>query len=74
MSYFDRMKDRVRHASDLRINGVIAVPIMFATMHIVSTRRGRETFGVPAWLCALGWLATALMGVTVAALAWLNLV
>jgi Mn2+/Fe2+ NRAMP family transporter len=54
------------------INGVIAVPIMAATMHIVSTKHGRKKFAVPRWLRTLGWLATALMATTVAIFAWLN--
>jgi Mn2+/Fe2+ NRAMP family transporter len=55
------------------INGVIAVPIMIATMHVVSSHRGRRTFGIPQWLRVLGWMATVLMAITVAAFAWLNL-
>ena len=53
------------------INGVIVVPIMVATMHIVSTSGGHRKFAVPRWLRTLGWLATALMAVTVAVFAWL---
>ena len=55
------------------INGVIAVPIMVATMHIVSSPRGRRAFAIPQWLRVLGWMATSLMALTVAAFAWLNL-
>jgi hypothetical protein len=42
-------------------------------MHVVSSRRGRRTFGIPQWLRVLGWMATVLMAITVAAFAWLNL-
>ncbi len=55
------------------INGVIAVPIMIATMHVVSSKRGRRIFGIPRWLRSLGWLATALMAATLAVFVWLNL-
>jgi NRAMP (natural resistance-associated macrophage protein)-like metal ion transporter len=55
------------------INGVIAVPIMIATMHIVSSRRGRRAFAIPQWLRLLGWTATILMALTLAAFAWLNI-
>lgn len=48
------------------INGIAAVPIMVAMMALVSDRRGRETFQIPAWLRALGWLAAAFMAVAVA--------
>ncbi len=55
------------------INGVIAVPIMIATMHIVSSRRGRKKFAIPRWLRALGWMATAMMSITVAVFLWFNI-
>ena len=48
------------------INGITAVPIMAATMVLVSGRRGLEAFEIPAWLRALGWLATVLMAIAVA--------
>jgi NRAMP (natural resistance-associated macrophage protein)-like metal ion transporter len=48
------------------INAVAAVPIMVAVMLLVSDRRGRETFVIPGWLRALGWLAAALMALAVA--------
>lgn len=50
------------------INGVVAVPIMAVMMLVVF--RSRRALALPAWLHALGWLATALMAVTVAALLW----
>jgi NRAMP (natural resistance-associated macrophage protein)-like metal ion transporter len=55
------------------INGVVAVPIMAATMHVVSSRRGRRAFAIPQWLRVLGWMATSLMALTLAAFIWLNL-
>jgi len=54
------------------INGVIAVPLMFAMMFIVSSRRGLEAFALPAWLRVLGWLASALMALTLALFLWSN--
>ena len=47
------------------INGVAAVPIMVAMMVLVSDRRGIEAFGIPGWLRVLGWLAAALMALSV---------
>jgi Mn2+/Fe2+ NRAMP family transporter len=53
------------------INGVVAVPIMAAMMLVVA--RGNGTFALPRWLVGLGWLATALMVVTVGAMVWSSL-
>jgi len=50
------------------INGVIAVPIMFAMMLAVS--RKDEKLVLPRWLKVLGWLAALLMAVAVALLLW----
>ena len=47
------------------INGIVAVPIMFAMMLVVSSERGLRTFSLPRWLRVLGWFASALMTVTV---------
>jgi len=55
------------------INGVVAVPIMLAMMLVVSSKRGLHAFSIPLWLRILGWLATALMGLTVIIFAWSNL-
>lgn len=55
------------------LNGLIAVPIMAAMMHVVSSRRGRRLFRLPGWLRILGWLATAMMALTVAVFVWFNL-
>jgi len=54
------------------INGIIAVPLMFAMMVIVSSRRGLQTFSLPAWLRVLGWLASILMALTLLLFLWSN--
>lgn len=43
------------------LNGVIAVPLMAATMRVVSSRRHLGPFVAPLGLRILGWLATAVM-------------
>jgi Mn2+/Fe2+ NRAMP family transporter len=48
------------------INGVVAVPVMIATMIAVS--RGKLRAVLPTWLVWLGWLATALMTAAVVAM------
>ena len=48
------------------INGVVAVPIMFAVMVMVSSRSGRSIFQLPRWLQFCGWLASGLMAVAIA--------
>jgi len=50
------------------INGVIAVPIMFVMMLVVSGTR--EKIKLPRWLKVVGWMAAALMGLAVALLLW----
>ena len=52
------------------INGVVAVPIMVATMLVVSGRKGLRSFNLPQWIKLLGWLAAALMALTVVLLVW----
>jgi NRAMP (natural resistance-associated macrophage protein)-like metal ion transporter len=52
------------------INGVVAVPIMVAMMWIVSSRKGGIAITLPRWIKLLGWLAAALMALTVALLIW----
>ncbi len=52
------------------INGVVAVPIMVATMLVVSSKLKGATFSLPRWLLMLGWLAAALMGLAVVLLIW----
>ncbi|HEY1311024.1 MAG TPA: divalent metal cation transporter, partial [Pseudolabrys sp.] len=43
------------------INGVVAVPIMAATMVVVSSKLKGHSIALPRWLLILGWLAAALM-------------
>jgi NRAMP (natural resistance-associated macrophage protein)-like metal ion transporter len=50
------------------INGVVAVPIMLATMLVVSSRRDPRLAELPRWLLILGWLAAACMTLAVALL------
>jgi Mn2+/Fe2+ NRAMP family transporter len=47
------------------INGVVAVPIMIATMLVVSSKLKGHSVALPRWLLILGWLAAALMGLAV---------
>lgn len=53
------------------LNGVIAVPLMIATMLIVSSRLYLGDFVAPVILRVFGWIATVVMGV--AALAMIGL-
>ena len=55
------------------INGIVAVPIMVATMLVVSGRGTGKPIAIPRWLKLLGWLAAALMSVTVLLLLWTSL-
>jgi hypothetical protein len=52
------------------INGAVAVPIMLATIVVISGRHGSRLFALPNWLRLLGWLAAALMALTFALLLW----
>ncbi len=52
------------------INGIVAVPIMIATMFVVVSKRGMRLLAIPRWLTILGWLAAALMGLAVVLLIW----
>lgn len=52
------------------INGIVAVPIMFATMVVVASKRETRRVALPKWLLILGWIAAALMAVAVALLIW----
>jgi NRAMP (natural resistance-associated macrophage protein)-like metal ion transporter len=52
------------------INGVVAAPIMAMMMLIVSNRSAMGRFRARPSLAWAGWGATALMGITVAALLW----
>ena len=48
-------------ALSIVINGVIAVPLMVATMLVASSRAHLGRFVAPAPLKIMGWLATAVM-------------
>jgi len=52
------------------INGVVAVPIMLAMMLVISGEQLSRSLALPRWLKVLGWLATALMALTVGLLIW----
>jgi NRAMP (natural resistance-associated macrophage protein)-like metal ion transporter len=52
------------------INGIVAAPIMAMMMLIVSNRSAMGRFRARPSLAWAGWGATALMGITVAALLW----
>jgi Mn2+/Fe2+ NRAMP family transporter len=52
------------------INGVVAVPIIFAMMMLVSRGGRNQIFEIPKLLLALGWLTGGIMTLTVALLAW----
>ncbi len=47
------------------INGIVAVPIMLATMLVVSSKSEARQIKLPRWLLILGWLAAALMAIAV---------
>ncbi len=51
------------------INGVVAVPIMAATMMVVSGKH-HSGLALPRWVIILGWLATAPMAIVVILLIW----
>ncbi len=51
------------------INGIVAVPIMVATMIVVSSEQ-QVGLALPQWLMILGWLAAALMAIAVTFLIW----
>jgi Mn2+/Fe2+ NRAMP family transporter len=50
------------------LNGVIAVPLMIATMIVVSNRKHLGPFIAPLGLKIMGWLATAVMAVAALAM------
>ncbi len=52
------------------VNGVVAVPIMIAMMVVVMDRKGHKSLNLPRWLTVTGWLATALMALSVVLLLW----
>ena len=55
------------------LNGIVSVPIMVAMMLAVSGKNHHRRLTLPRWLQVLGWLATALMAVAVAAFAWTSI-
>jgi len=65
LSSFDPM--RALYLSAV-LNGVIAVPLMFALMHMSSREAVMGTLRLPRGLSVLGWLATAVMAVCVLSL------
>jgi NRAMP (natural resistance-associated macrophage protein)-like metal ion transporter len=62
---FDPIKALVLSAV---VNGVVAVPIMGMMMHMASSRHVMKAFVLPRGLAAMGWLATAVMGVAAVAM------
>ena len=54
------------------VNGVVAVPMMAALMHMASQPKVMGKFVVSARTKLLGWLATAVMALAVLVLAWLS--
>jgi NRAMP (natural resistance-associated macrophage protein)-like metal ion transporter len=52
------------------INGIVAVPIMFATMLVVSSKREARLVHLPLWLLILGWFSAVLMALAVILLIW----
>jgi NRAMP (natural resistance-associated macrophage protein)-like metal ion transporter len=52
------------------INGIAAVPVMFAMMWIVTRGKIAHALALPRWIKALGWLAAVLMAVAVGLLVW----
>jgi NRAMP (natural resistance-associated macrophage protein)-like metal ion transporter len=55
------------------LNGVIAIPLLVAMMHLATSQAIMGSLRLPRGLCLLGWAATLTMTVSVAgmALAWL---
>lgn len=52
------------------LNGIVAVPLMAAMMIIATNRRVMGRFYTQSWLMIGGWVATALMALSVIALTW----
>jgi Mn2+/Fe2+ NRAMP family transporter len=50
------------------LNGIIAVPLMGATMRVASSKRQLGRFVAPRWQLVLGWTATAAMAAAALAL------
>jgi NRAMP (natural resistance-associated macrophage protein)-like metal ion transporter len=56
------------------LNGVIAVPLMVATMIIVSSRLYLGDFVAPTIMRVFGWIATAVMGIAAAGMIIMSVV
>ena len=56
------------------INGIVAVPLMMAVMHMSSMRNIMGDFTIAGNTKLLGWLATGLMTVTAIILGVVNLI
>jgi Mn2+/Fe2+ NRAMP family transporter len=56
------------------LNGVVAVPVMIAMMHLSMRRNIMAGFTLPLALQILGWVATIVMAITVVAMVatWLG--
>jgi NRAMP (natural resistance-associated macrophage protein)-like metal ion transporter len=52
------------------LNGIIAVPLMIVMMIMTMQPKVMGRFTLPRPLCAVGWLSTAAMAVTVAIMFW----
>ena len=52
------------------INGIVAVPVMAIMMIMTRKSKVMGQFTLPRGLAAVGWLATAVMAVTVLAMFW----
>jgi Mn2+/Fe2+ NRAMP family transporter len=50
------------------VNGIVAVPLMVAMMLVVGSRKIMGKFAASRTLMIVGWCATALMSVVVAAM------
>ena len=50
------------------INGVVAVPVMAIMMWLAAAPKVMGDFAITGWTKALGWVATAVMAVAVAAM------
>jgi Mn2+/Fe2+ NRAMP family transporter len=55
------------------INGIVAIPIMGAMMLVVSKGQLKHSLSLPRSILFLGWLATALMILTVGLFLWSNM-
>ncbi|MSQ80181.1 MAG: divalent metal cation transporter [Candidatus Methylopumilus sp.] len=54
------------------INGIVAVPLMIALMNMASRPKVMRSFTIGKHVKHLGWMATLVMGIAVATLAWMT--